>query len=110
MQGLYAAFEEILKRSATKIDRVRSGFKSVEKDLFTIDDKISYIRDLIFLTPKFEFKSIFKRDTSKIEVVVTFLALLELIKTKEVAVEQEASFGEIIVRKYEGRGVGYEAE
>ena len=88
-----------MKRRETKIDKVRSSFKSVERDLYTIDEKIDYIRDLLILRPYVSFHHIFREKAVKMEIVVTFLALLELIKMKEVMVSQEKTFSEILIRK-----------
>ncbi|MBQ5709651.1 MAG: segregation/condensation protein A, partial [Anaerotignum sp.] len=43
---------------------------------------------------------IFRDNAGKMEKVVTFLALLELIKQKEVQIMQEKNFGEILISKY----------
>ncbi len=99
LDNLYEAFTEVMKRRETKIDRVRSSFKSVERDLYTIDDKIDYIRDLLILRPRVSFHTIFRKKAAKMEIVVTFLALLELIKMKEVSVKQQGTFSEILITK-----------
>ena len=43
------------------------------------------------------FAELLSRETSRVEVVVTFLALLELIKQREIIFEQENTFGEITI-------------
>ena len=48
--------------------------------------------------------SIFRENAGKMEKVVTFLALLELIKQKEVQIMQERNFGEILIQKYSEGG------
>jgi len=45
------------------------------------------------------FGDVFARATSRTEIVVTFLALLELIRLKRLKVVQETAFGEIRVLK-----------
>lgn len=89
-----------------KTDKVRSGFKSVERDEFTIEEKIDYIRELLYLMPKVSFKDVFSHSTTRSEVAVTFLAVLELIKTGFIRVSQEYNFGSIeIFRNRENREV-----
>lgn len=100
MDDLYRAFQEVMRRKEAKIDHVRSSFRAVEPDLFTIQDKMEYIRDLLILQPQITFSGMFRRQVQKIEKVVTFLALLELIKHKEVQVIQNAAFAEICIRRY----------
>ncbi|MCI9354681.1 MAG: segregation/condensation protein A [Firmicutes bacterium] len=102
LDNLYEAFTEVMKRRETKVDRVRSSFKSVERDLYTIDEKIDYIRDLLILRPSVSFYTIFRPKAVKMEIVVTFLALLELIKMKEVSVSQKEAFSEILITKVSG--------
>ena len=102
LDNLYTAFTEVMKRREKKVDRVRSSFKSVERDLYTIDEKIDYIRDLLILRPSVSFYHIFREEAVKMEIVVTFLALLELIKMKEVCVSQKETFSEILITKVTG--------
>lgn len=94
---LYAAFEEVLKRREDKRDKIRSGFNSVKKAVFSINDKISYITDLLIVNNRLSFKDIFRTDTTRAEVVVTFLAMLELIKIRKINVKQDSVFDEIII-------------
>lgn len=107
MEDLYRAFQQVLARKEKTVDTVRSGFRSVQKDLFTVGEKMDYIRDLLILRPhgKTAFHSIFREKAGKMEIVVTFLALLELIKQKEVTIRQERNFGEIYMMKYREGGV-----
>ena len=106
MDDLYRAFRQVMARKETKEDKVRSSFRSVQKDLFTVGEKMEYIRDMLILHPheKTAFHTIFRRNAGKMERVVTFLALLELIKQKEVQITQEKNFGEIFISRYDEGG------
>lgn len=99
---IYKAFQEVLKRKEKKVDKVRSSFKSVERDLYTVEEKISYIKDLIIISTKVSFWEIFRENVRKTEVVVTFMALLECIKMKLVSIRQDGAFNEIVITKYIG--------
>lgn len=101
LKDLYNVFEEVLKRKELKTDKIRSSFKSVTKALYNINDKINYIKDLIILNSKISFNKIFEESSSKEEIVVTFLAVLELIKTKDIKVIQQDIFDEIIITQGE---------
>jgi len=103
MEDLYLAFQQVMNRRQTKVDHVRSSFKTVPRDLFTVQEKMEYIRDMLILQPKTTFFSIFRVNARKMEKVVTFLALLELIKQKEVQISQMMTFGEITISRYDGR-------
>jgi len=94
---LLSVFMDILSRKELKVDRIRSSFNSVRRDTFTIEEKISHLKALLKAKKRLSFHEFFEDGADKIEVVVTFLALLELIKQKEAAVKQSSSFGEIVV-------------
>lgn len=98
MNDIYKAFEEVMQKKEMKIDRIRSSFNAVERDLYTIEEKIDYISDLLVIHRCVSFHSIFREDSRKLEIVVTFLALLELIKRKQVNVFQNSPFEEILLK------------
>jgi segregation and condensation protein A len=64
-----------------------------------IDDKIAEIRSNIFTRLKMRFSQVLELAKSKTEIIVSFLAMLELIKQKEVLVDQLELFGEIEINK-----------
>ena len=97
--ALYAAFMQVMERKELRVDHIRSSFHSVKRDSFTIEEKVAYLRDLLSIQPQVSFFSLFRQDSSRMEVVVTFLALLEMMKQKEILVEQDQIFGEIAIRK-----------
>lgn len=99
---IYKAFQEVLKRREKKVDKVRSSFKSVERDLYTVEEKIIYIKDLIIISTKVSFWEIFRENVRKTEIVVTFMALLECIKMRLVSINQDEAFNEIVITKYIG--------
>ena len=97
MDDLYRAFRDVMIRKEKKVDKVRSGFRSVRRDNFTIDEKIVSLKSILRLTPRVKFYEMFSDDTTKEEILVTFLALLELIRRHSAAVEQDDAFGEIVI-------------
>lgn len=100
INDLYNAFKEVMARKENKVDKVRSGFKAVERDLFTIEEKMEYITDLLTLSPKVLFRQMFRKGSGKNEKVVTFLAILELIKNKRISFSQGELFGDIEITLY----------
>ncbi len=97
---LFNAFREVLRRQEVKTDKIRSGFNSVKREEFSIDEKIQHIKNLLILKGSVNFFEIFDNDSSKNEIVVTFLAMLELIKTKVIVVEQSEIFDDIKISVY----------
>lgn len=94
---------EAMKRLVQKMNRFDEArqkyFKGIKRDLFTVEDKISRVRGRLEFEDSFEFNMLFDEYITKEEVVVTFLALLELLKLKEINITQEALFGEIYIQK-----------
>ncbi len=97
---LLKTFKEVILRKELKTDKVRSGFNSVKKDLFIIEDKIKYIMYIVKKDKNVNFKDMFSINTSKIEKIVTFLALLELIKMKQIRAVQNDLFEDINLSLY----------
>ena len=97
MEDLYRAFRDVMIRKEKKVDRVRSGFKSVRHDNYTVSEKIASLKGLLRVSPRVRFYEMFSGDTTREEILVTFLALLELIRRHSAEVIQDNTFGEIII-------------
>jgi segregation and condensation protein A len=63
----------------------------------TIEDKMTQIRTLLSTRSQVTFRSLLGEAYSKVEVIVTFLALLEMIRHRRVSVRQETLFGAILI-------------
>ena len=94
---LHKAFLEVMKKKELRTDRIRSSFSSVPRDTYTIQDKMEYIKSLLILNKNLVFKDVFRKNSGKIEKVVTFLALLELIKLSQIVVTQKNNFADIYI-------------
>ena len=73
--------------------------KSVIRRTINIQEKISRIRNIILNQANVHFSHILREAKDKTEVIVSFLAILELMKQREVMVRQDTMFEEIIVEK-----------
>ncbi len=96
---LSRALHDVLEKF--KQDRPPLGFEEqVEREQFTVEQKITELRDLISKVRKsMSFTQLFAEARSKLEIIVTFLAMLELIKQREITVKQERKFGPIVISK-----------
>ncbi len=94
---LLSAFQRVLK--AWPVESTHE----VMKDEFTVADKVHEIFHRLVKDPVIYFSELFKRSKNKFEVITTFLALLELIRMREVSVSQGSQFGEIEIRKNESK-------
>lgn len=90
-------FQEVLRRQNDKIDPVRSRFGKIEKEEVTLPEKMEYILEYTQTHRSFRFRDLLLRQTSKVQVIVTFLAVLEMMKSGKITVSQEETFGEIII-------------
>lgn len=69
------------------------------KTVVSISEKISSIRTFLKKSEEVSFASLLQRSESKVEVVVTFLALLELIKKKDIIVKQKELFSDMTIQQ-----------
>jgi len=95
--------EEALARVVQRMkrfDEQRSGFfKTIKRDLFTVEEKINVIMARVSLGESIHFDTLLGEDHTKEEVVVTFLALLELLKLGRVVIKQTEIFGPITIER-----------
>jgi len=66
----------------------------------SIIEKINYIKSILNNKSQIQFQEILKDQKNKTEIIVSFLALLELIKQKTILVEQKSMFKQIIINTY----------
>lgn len=97
LTALHAIFEDIMKRQENKIDPIRSKFGKIEKEEVSLEDKMVYVQEFIAEHKHFSFRELLERSASKVQVIVTFLAVLELIKTGSITVEQESRSDDIVI-------------
>lgn len=94
---LNAVFQDILKRQDEKIDPIRSKFGKIEKEEVSLADKMNWVEEYAVTHRSFSFRQLLSRQSSKTQVIVTFLAILEMMKTGAIKIEQEHTFGEILI-------------
>lgn len=90
-----------LMRALSKVlmDMPKQNFHEIVKDEFTVAEKVHDIFHRLVKEPMIYFSSLFKGAKNKIEAITTFLALLELIRLKEVLIAQHDHFSEIEIRR-----------
>jgi segregation and condensation protein A len=93
--SLAEAFANVLSR----IERVVNLPKIVLAKAISISEKIRHIKDVIKEKTNFSFRSLFKEKKDKTEVVVSFLAMLELVKQEEIEVHQVEMFGDLNINR-----------
>ncbi|WP_129597082.1 segregation/condensation protein A [Anaerophilus nitritogenes] len=97
MKDLIDAFEKLLKKRR-KLSEKNMKFHSIQRDEYSLEEKIKSIKEIVILRNAVEFEDLFHEPYNKSEMVVTFLALLELIKLKFIFVQQDRVFGKIMIQ------------
>ncbi|MBR4026909.1 MAG: segregation/condensation protein A, partial [Lachnospiraceae bacterium] len=88
-------FKSVMQRQVNKIDPVRSKFGEIQKEEISVEDKMTSLEQYATKHKKFSFRGLLEKQCSKVEVIVTFLAILELMKIGKIAILQENLFDDI---------------
>lgn len=89
---LIRAFQKVLKRFEGA-----NELREIVADRWTVSDKIEHLLETVPVGGRVVFDTLFSSASSRSEVIVTFLAVLELIKLSHLEIEQEHLLGQIIV-------------
>ncbi len=97
LEKLNAIYKSIIRRQEDKVDPIRSKFGTIEKEEVSLSDKMIEIKDFARTHRKFSFRNLLESQCSKVQVIVTFLSILELMKMGHIHVEQDGLFDDISV-------------
>lgn len=95
-EDLKIVIEELIERIRPVEEELQE--ERLEKKV-KIEDKIRNIHDMITKRIKFSFKNLLENAESKTEVIVSFLAMLELIKQRDIVADQGELFSDITISK-----------
>lgn len=91
LQDLFTAFAQVLQRA-------RGAPSEIQGEQFTVEEKMAAVQALLRSSGgALAFALLFREGASRLEIIVTFLALLELIKERRIRARQARVFGEIEV-------------
>ena len=96
---LYNIYNNILDTYHNKQNNINVVQRKIYTDKYKVEDKMKELLDRFNNANVIEFRSIIKESESKLETVVTFLALLELIKLRVIIAYQEGNFKEILMKR-----------
>ena len=96
---LWEAFNDIMKRADDKTDPVRSSFGDIEKEEVGIEERMVYVEDYLRANPRTSFSILMEEGGRRDRryLVVTFLAILELMRAGKMRAVQDGTFGEIYI-------------
>ncbi len=97
LSKLHEIFKAVMRRQEEKIDPIRSRFGKIEKDEINLEEKQVYIEEYVKNHKRFSFRNLLEKQGSKMEVIVTFMAVLEMMKQGIISIEQEDTFADIVI-------------
>ncbi|MBE6000306.1 MAG: hypothetical protein E7239_02735 [Sarcina sp.] len=97
LNSLQKVFGEVLRRKKSRRDPIRGGFGKIRPEEVNIESKSLYIRAYLKVHPRTDFRALLESQESREEVIVTFLILLELMKTQKVQIVQDSIGGKILI-------------
>lgn len=98
LDKLLDAFAFILMRTK---DRDNPQEKKINRDRWTVADKIAFLTNILKDNKEINFFSLFDDSYSKLEVITVFMAILELLKFQKIEVVQTERYADILIRRKE---------
>ncbi|MGL4345508.1 MAG: segregation and condensation protein A [Cellulosilyticaceae bacterium] len=97
LEQLYELFQSLLKQQQLGMSEKEKKIDShiLRKDTYTIEQKSAYILNLLTLNETVSFFEICRVAMPKVELIVTFMAILELVHKKQIRIIQEAPLEDI---------------
>lgn len=100
LDKLVDAFARIISRAEIKAEEIKP--RTIVKERFTVSNRIRYIARSIFEMKKLNFFDLYDDDYTKLEIINTFLAILELLKRQYITATQEGEFSNIYLELRDG--------
>ncbi len=100
--ALYEAFMKLMLRSGEKGES--SPARRISRDAYNIGEKLAFLESVLKKKGNIRFLELFSTEAPKLERIVTFMALLELLSSGVAKAEQQKRFGEIIIVSAGGGG------
>lgn len=107
---LQRIFQSVMKRQEDKVDPIRSNFGVIKKEPVSLENRILDVMGFARRHRRFSFRQMLERQGDKLEVVVTFLAVLELMKIGKIHLTQENIFDDMDIEILEEDGQEMELE
>lgn len=97
LSKMHGIFKDVMRRQKDRIDPVRSGFGTLEKEEVDMDATWERTESYILEHRTCSFRQLLGKSRSKMQVVVTFLVVLELMKIGRIKISQEDTFADIYI-------------
>ena len=90
-------FKSIMQKKQDRIDPVRSKFGRIEKEQVSLEETMRTLEEYARTHRSFNFKNLLESKSGKMEIIVNFLAILELMKLGKISISQEHIFDDILI-------------
>lgn len=97
LKKLHEIFQSVMKKQEDKVDPIRSKFGKIEKEEVSVEEAMAELEGYAAFHKHFSFRGLLKGKKGKIQVIVTFLAILELMKMGVIRISQEKLFDDIMI-------------
>lgn len=97
LSRLQDIFRSVIRKQEDKIDPIRSRYGNIEKDEVDMDAKSVYVEEYIRNHKLFSFRTLLEKQSSRMEIIVTFLVILEFMKIGKINIMQEDIFEDIMI-------------
>lgn len=94
------AFNLFLQKKEN-VAMMANRYTEVKKEKVTVSIKITEIKKALLKQSKIKFEALFSEDTSRYEIIISFIAILEMLKQAAIKVKQSRVFGEIVLMSVE---------
>ena len=101
LQRISEVFQFVMRKRQDKLDPIRSEFGEIKQEEIKLEDKITEVYNYIIQYKEVNFYDLLNEQETKEAVIVTFLAVLELMKTGKIYVQQENIEDDIFIRALE---------
>ena len=97
LNKLNTIFKDLVKKQDDRIDPVRSKFGKIEKEETNLYQIIEDLQVYGLKNRHFSFRKYMESRKKKMEIIITFLGILELIKMGRITISQDKIFDDIII-------------
>ena len=99
LSGMHRIFVDIIRRQNNRIDPIRSTFGTLQKEEVDMDQMREKVAEYIEQHEVCNFRELLLGRATKMQVIIAFLIILEMMKEGVITIVQEESFGEIHIAK-----------
>ena len=93
---LLTVLKGLLRNNKATVSRER--IYPIRRQAVTVQQRIKELRKLLSITSECKFTDLFRDNNERSNIIITFLALLEMLKDNQISIYQNKQFGDIIIK------------